>query len=56
MKLLDFLAIALAINNLTPVVDMTEKYQKENIFIIIQINCRKNLGAPGARLTAAAAG
>ena len=29
--LLDFLAI----NNLTPVVDMTEKYQKENIFIII---------------------
>ena len=51
--LLDFLAI----NNLTPVVDMTEKYQKENIFIIIQINCRKNSGVPpGARLTAAAAG
>ena len=51
--LLDFLAI----NNLTPVVDMTEKYQKENIFIIIQINCRKNSGAPpGAHLTAAAAG
>ena len=50
--LFDFLAI----NNLTPMVDMTEKYQKENIFIIIQINCQKNWGAPpGTRLTAAAA-
>ena len=31
--LFDFLAI----NNLTPMVDMTEKYQKENIFIIIRL-------------------